>query len=477
MSNSSSVSSSDDGITSSTGLESGVISTSPLSPTKIISSSNNNNSSNVVKQDEDSGSESMTIKPTTTTTTTTSTSKPTTSTSIFTSSPTTTITNTLLSSSTSGNNNKDQGGNLFINFLPAHFNNASLRAMFSSFGEIDSCRVMVDLNSGQSRGFGFVKFKDIASAQYAINSMNGARIDNKTLLVRFANSDPTTTPSGIKNDTTFNNNITTTTTTTPLMEEETKASNNVFIKGLPLTFSLEDLNSLFSPYGTVLESKLLLDIATNASRGQALVRFEQVDSATKSVKALNGYIFQDPDKPLIVKYAENEEEKKLKRLKQQQKQVAMIPSGSSSASVANIQRQQQFRFSPYPSPTTSPINHPLYQTYYQNVPNLPTIHSPLLTSIPPTTNTTIAGGSGGPNDRTNLYVFNLPPEADDALLYRLFSPCGAIASVKIIRDPVTNVCKGYGFVRMVTLTDSYTAITNINGLSVNGKIIQVTFKK
>eukprot|EP01132_Coremiostelium_polycephalum_P006808 gene6808-8447_t len=304
--------------------------------------------------------------------------------------------------------------------------------MFSHFGEIDSCRVMIDLVTRQSKGFGFVKFKDSASAQFAIQQMNGAKIEKKTLLVRYA------------------------TVNSQNEDESTVASNNVYIKGLPLHMTQDQLVSLFSKYGTILESKLLLDIATNTSRGQALVRFSEVDAATKSIKALNDFVFPGSDKPIIVRYAKNEDEKDKKKQKlttqtqQQQK------------------RTSNLRFSPYPSPSVSPLTSTLYPFY--QVPTLPTIHSPLIGG---TTPTMIPAGT----DPTNLYVYNLPPDADDALLYRLFSPSGAISSVKIIKDPVTKACKGYGFVRMVNIADSINALNMVNGLTVSGKVIQVSFKK
>lgn len=40
-----------------------------------------------------------------------------------------------------------------------------------------------------------------------------------------------------------------------------------------------------------------------------------------------------------------------------------------------------------------------------------------------------------------LFIYNLPPDADEGLLYRLFGPFGAISDVKIMREPSTNRCK------------------------------------
>src|SRR5690554_3004879 len=40
-----------------------------------------------------------------------------------------------------------------------------------------------------------------------------------------------------------------------------------------------------------------------------------------------------------------------------------------------------------------------------------------------------------------LFIYNLPPNADESLLYRLFSPYGAIVNVRVIRDLSTGLCK------------------------------------
>ena len=63
------------------------------------------------------------------------------------------------------NNTKDQQStpltntNLFVNYLPPTVSDDILRQMFTAYGEIESCKVMLDLTTGQSRCFGFVKFK------------------------------------------------------------------------------------------------------------------------------------------------------------------------------------------------------------------------------------------------------------------------------------------------------------------------------
>lgn len=56
--------------------------------------------------------------------------------------------------------------NVFVNHLSPDITDDGLRRMFSTFGNIESAKVMVDLSTGLSRGFGFVKFSDIESGMY-----------------------------------------------------------------------------------------------------------------------------------------------------------------------------------------------------------------------------------------------------------------------------------------------------------------------
>jgi len=53
-----------------------------------------------------------------------------------------------------------------------------------------------------------------------------------------------------------------------------------------------------------------------------------------------------------------------------------------------------------------------------------------------------------------IFIYHLPPETDENVLYRLFGPFGAISSVKIVRDQSTGQCKGFGFVNFIKLEDS-----------------------
>ena len=75
---------------------------------------------------------------------------------------------------------------LFVGSLSWNTDDHGLQAAFSRFGEITDAKVITDRDSGRSRGFGFVTFADSSSAAQAVQEMNGAELDGRTLNVDIA---------------------------------------------------------------------------------------------------------------------------------------------------------------------------------------------------------------------------------------------------------------------------------------------------
>ena len=65
---------------------------------------------------------------------------------------------------------------------------------------------------------------------------------------------------------------------------------------------------------------------------------------------------------------------------------------------------------------------------------------------------------------TNLHVQNIPLSWGDQQLGELFSTCGPVVSSKVMRDPVRNTSKGYGFVKFSDIGSALNAINRLNRL-------------
>ena len=75
---------------------------------------------------------------------------------------------------------------LYVGNLAYTTGDQELRDAFAPFGNVQSASVVIDRDSGQSRGFGFVEFASSAEAQTAVDAMNGTMVDGRTLNVNIA---------------------------------------------------------------------------------------------------------------------------------------------------------------------------------------------------------------------------------------------------------------------------------------------------
>ena len=78
------------------------------------------------------------------------------------------------------------GNKLYVGNLAYSVRDESLQEAFGQFGTVTSAKVMMDRETGRSKGFGFVEMGSDAEAQAAINAMNGQALDGRPLVVNEA---------------------------------------------------------------------------------------------------------------------------------------------------------------------------------------------------------------------------------------------------------------------------------------------------
>jgi polyadenylate-binding protein len=159
-------------------------------------------------------------------------------------------------------------GNVFIKNLDKNIDNKSLYDTFSAFGNILSCKIMIDEN-GQSKGFGFVHFETQEAADNAINKVNGMLLaDKKVYVGRFISRTQRDTGPGSRKFT------------------------NIFIKNFGDQLDEEKLRELFSEYGKIASIKVERDEGGN-SKGFGFCSFETPEEAEGAVNNLNGRTIGD----------------------------------------------------------------------------------------------------------------------------------------------------------------------------------------
>jgi len=75
---------------------------------------------------------------------------------------------------------------IFVGNLPFSVDNRKLEEEFAKYGKVVSAKVILDKNSGRSRGYGFVEFAEEGSAQAAVNGMNDQEMEGRKFTVSLA---------------------------------------------------------------------------------------------------------------------------------------------------------------------------------------------------------------------------------------------------------------------------------------------------
>jgi RNA recognition motif-containing protein len=76
--------------------------------------------------------------------------------------------------------------NIYVGNLDYKVDEKDLEEVFEEFGTVDSAKVIIDRYSGKSKGFGFVTMDEESEAKQAIEELNGASFENRTMVVNEA---------------------------------------------------------------------------------------------------------------------------------------------------------------------------------------------------------------------------------------------------------------------------------------------------
>lgn len=77
--------------------------------------------------------------------------------------------------------------NIFVAKLNYSTTSETLEDLFNEYGSVSSCKIIMDRETGRSKGFGFVEMDDEDEAINAIEALNDSDLDGRTIVVKKAN--------------------------------------------------------------------------------------------------------------------------------------------------------------------------------------------------------------------------------------------------------------------------------------------------
>lgn len=176
-------------------------------------------------------------------------------------------------------------GNIFIKNLDKSIDNKALYDTFSAFGNILSCKVVLD-DEGQSKGYGFVHFETQESADMAIDKVNGMLLNDKKVYVgKFIARKERMKELG----------------------HHTRFT-NVFVKNFGDDFTDDQLVETFSLFGKIVSAVVMKD-DKGRGRGFGFVSYDDHEAASKAVEEMNGKMING--RPVYVNRAQKKKERQM----------------------------------------------------------------------------------------------------------------------------------------------------------------------
>lgn len=191
--------------------------------------------------------------------------------------------------------------NLYVKNVPKEWSNEKLEELFKKFGEVSSVKIDLD-QKNESRGFGFVCFKNTEDAKNAINSLNNHKLDNGTELyvARFEKKSERTRKLKMEMG--------------KVSVQDQQVKKNLYVKFINEGVSEEMLKNEFEAQGKVISVKIQVDTVKKGEkeylvhRGFGFVSFEKAEDALKALENMNSKVLMG--KPLFVTYLMNKEQRK-----------------------------------------------------------------------------------------------------------------------------------------------------------------------
>ncbi|KAM6974173.1 RNA-binding motif, single-stranded-interacting protein 3 isoform 1-T1 [Tautogolabrus adspersus] len=221
-------------------------------------------------------------------------------------------------------NSCSQGGaeqlsktNLYIRGLPPGTTDQDLIKLCQPYGKIVSTKAILDKNTNQCKGYGFVDFDSPAAAQKAVSSLKATGVQAQ--MAKQQEQDPT----------------------------------NLYISNLPVSMDEQELENMLKPLGHVISTRILRD-ANGVSRGVGFARMESTEKCEVVIQHFNGKYLKTPPgipaptEPLLCKFADGGQKKRQSQSKYPQNGRPWHREGESGMALYDPAAMQNgFYSSPY----------------------------------------------------------------------------------------------------------------------------------
>ncbi|XP_020515000.1 CUGBP Elav-like family member 2 isoform X5 [Labrus bergylta] len=323
---------------------------------------------------------------------------------------------------------------LFIGMVAKKYGENEIRMMFSSFGQIEECRILRGPD-GQSRGCAFVTFATRAMAQNAIKTMHHSQTMegcSSPLVVKFADTQRDKEQRRLQqqlvqqiqqlNSASTWGNLAGLGTLTPqylaLLQQASSTSNQGSFNSIQRLGACSTAGSSAGAAMNTLASLSTLQGLTGTSMG---LNLNALTSSVSGMGGMNGGL-------------------------------GSMANGSAASSMDALTQaysgMQQYTASALPS---------LYgQSLLQQ---------------------SMAGSQKEGPEGANLFIYHLPQEFGDQDLLQMFMPFGNVVSAKVFIDKQTNLSKCFGFVSYDNPVSAQAAIQAMNGFQIGMKRLKVQLKR
>ncbi|KAJ0019804.1 hypothetical protein NQD34_007373 [Periophthalmus magnuspinnatus] len=164
---------------------------------------------------------------------------------------------------------------VFVGDLSPEITTEDVKAAFAPFGRISDARVVKDMATGKSKGYGFVSFFNKWDAENAIQHMNGQWLGGRPIRTNWATRKPPAPKSSHENNTKHLN-------FEEVMCQSSPSNCTVYCGGVSSGLTDQLMRQTFSTFGQIMEIRVFPD------KGYSFVRFNSHESAAHAIVAVNG---------------------------------------------------------------------------------------------------------------------------------------------------------------------------------------------